>query len=86
MASGAGAEPPVAGRIGKSDGPRPLRWRDVRGDTRRRADELVCTESEAVALEALRTATGETDGDMERHTMRQYLIAERLADTPRDCL
>jgi hypothetical protein len=53
----------------------------VRADTRRRADELVCTEPEAVALEALRTATGETDGDMERHTVRQYLIAERLADT-----
>jgi hypothetical protein len=52
----------------------------VRGDTRRRADELVCTESEAVALEALRTATGESDGEMERHTVRQYLIAERLAD------
>jgi hypothetical protein len=33
-----------------------------------------------VALEALRTATGEVDGDMERHTVRQYLIAERLAD------
>lgn len=27
-----------------------------------------------MALEALRTASGETDGDMERHTMRQYLI------------
>jgi HD domain len=60
---------------------RPLTWQDVRGDTRRRADELVGTESEAVALEALRTATGEIDGDMERHTVRQYLIAERLADT-----
>jgi HD domain-containing protein len=81
MASEASAEPRVAGRVGGSDGPRPLRWQDVRGDTRRRADELVCTEAEAVALEALRTATGETDGDMERHTVRQYLIAERLADT-----
>src|SRR6185312_688999 len=81
MASEAGAEPPVGGRVGGSDGPRPLRWPDVRGDTRRRADELVCTEYEAVALEALRTATGEIDGDMERHTVRQYLIAERLADT-----
>jgi HD domain len=48
---------------------------------RRRADELTCTESEA--LNALRTATGEIDGDMERHTVRQYLIAERLADTRR---
>jgi hypothetical protein len=53
----------------------------VRGDHRRHADELVCTDAEALALEALRAATGETDGDMERHTVRQYLIAERLADT-----
>ena len=52
----------------------------MRGDTRRRTDELVYTEYEAVALEALRTATGETDGGMERDTVRQYLIAERLAD------
>jgi hypothetical protein len=81
MAREAGAEPLVAGRVEGSDHRRPLTWQDVRGDTRRRADELVCTESEAVALEALRTATGETDGDMERHTVRQYLIAERLADT-----
>jgi hypothetical protein len=67
-----------------ADGPargRPLKWQDIRGDTRRRADELVCTEAEAAALQALRVATGETDGDMERHTVRQYLIAERLADT-----
>jgi hypothetical protein len=81
MASEAGAEPRVAGRAAGSDGSRPLRWQDVRGDTQRGADELVSTESEAVALEALRAATGETDGDMERHTVRQYLIAERLADT-----
>src|SRR5881275_305831 len=77
----AAARHPMTGRAGAPDERRPLSWRDVRGDTRRRADELVCTESEAVALEALRTATGETDGDMERHTVRQYLIAERLADT-----
>ena len=81
MASEAGAEPTVAGRAGGPDDRPPLTWRDVRRDTRRRADELVCTEAEAVALEALRTATGETDGHMERHTVRQYLIAERLADT-----
>src|SRR5205085_7864269 len=60
---------------------RPLTWQDIRGDTRRRADDLLCTDAEAAALEALRVATGETDGDMERHTARQYLIAERLADT-----
>jgi hypothetical protein len=58
-----------------------LKWQDIRGDTRRRADELLCTDAEAAALEALRVATGETDGGMERHTVRQYLIAERLADT-----
>jgi hypothetical protein len=69
----ADAEGPARGR--------PLKWQDIRGDTRRRADELLCTEAEAAALEALRVATGETDGDMERHTVRQYLIAERLADT-----
>jgi HD superfamily phosphodiesterase len=40
----------------------------------------VSTEAEAAALKALRAATGETDGGMERHTMRQYLIAERIAD------
>jgi hypothetical protein len=71
----------VTGRARGSDGPRPLRWQDVRAETRRRADELVCTEAEAVALEALRTATGETDGDVARHTVCQYLIAERVADT-----
>ena len=76
----AAAEGQVAGRLGGPDHRRPLTWRDVRGDTRRHADDLICTESEAVALEALRTATGEVDGDMERHTVRQYLIAERLAD------
>ena len=81
MASGSGAEPTVTGRTGGPESRRPFTWRDVRGGTRRRADELTCTESEAAALAALRTATGEIDGDMERHTVRQYLIAERLADT-----
>ena len=76
----AAARHPMTGRAGAPDERRPLSWRDVRGDTRRRADELVCTGAEAAALEALRTATGENDGDMERHTVRQYLIAERLAD------
>jgi len=59
---------------------RALTWRDIRGTIRRHADELIGTEAEAAALEALRAATGETDGDMERHTVRQYLIAERIAD------
>src|SRR4051794_20062890 len=58
----------------------PLTWRDIRGTIRRHADELLSTEAEAAALQALRIATGETDGDMERHTVRQYLIAERIAD------
>jgi hypothetical protein len=62
---------------------RPLTWRDIRGSVRRQADELLSTEAEAAALQALRVATGETGGDMERHTMRQYLIAERIADTRR---
>jgi hypothetical protein len=77
----AAAEGPGADQPGGPDHRRPLTWQDVRGDTRRRADELVCTESEAVALDALRTATSETDSDMERHTVRQYLIVERLAHT-----
>src|SRR4051794_1064598 len=60
----------------------PLTWRDIRGTTRRHADALLTTEAEAAALKALRAATGETDGDMERPPMRQFLIAERVADTP----
>ena len=71
----------IAGADGEGALRRTLTWQDIRGDTRQRADELLCTEAEAAALEALRVATGETDGDMERHTVRQYLIAERLADT-----
>src|SRR3954454_21901190 len=39
----------------------PLTWRDIRAGTRRRADELLTTEAEAAALEALRAGTGETD-------------------------
>ena len=81
MASEPGAEPPVAGRAGGPDNRPPFTWRDVGGGTRRHADELTQSESEAAALDALRTATGEIHGDMERHTVRQYLIAERLADT-----
>jgi hypothetical protein len=68
-----------AGAVAANSG-RPLTWRDIRGTIRRHADELVSTEAEAAALKALRAATGETDGGMERHTMRQYLIAERIAD------
>src|SRR4051812_5747475 len=68
-----------AGEVGPNSA-RPLTWRDIRGTVRRHADDLLSTEAEAAALEALRVATGETGGDMERHTMRQYLIAERIAD------
>jgi len=68
-----------AGAVAASSA-RPLAWRDIRGTIPRHADELVSTEAEAAALKALRVATGETDGGMERHTMREYLIAERIAD------
>jgi hypothetical protein len=82
MASGANPEEKAAeAGAGAANSARPLTWRDIRGTIRRQADELVSTEAEAASLEALRDATGERDGDMERHTMRQYLIAERLADT-----
>ena len=80
MASGTN---PEHGRFSSGTGPDrppPLTWRDIDGSTRRYADELIATEAESTALEALRTATGEVDGDMERHTMRQFLIAERIAD------
>jgi hypothetical protein len=66
----------VPGGTGAPGQGRPFTWRDVRGDARRHADELIGTEAEAAALHALRTATEETDGDMERHTVRQFLIAE----------
>jgi HD domain len=45
-----------------------------------RADELVQTPAERASLDALRAASGETDGAMERHCVRQFLIAERLAE------
>ena len=81
MASGANHEEQSveAGAVAASA--RPLTWRDIRGTVRRLADELICTDAEAASLKALRAATGETHGGMERHTMRQYLIAERIADT-----
>jgi HD domain-containing protein len=45
-----------------------------------RADELVTTDAERASLDALRAATRETDGTMERHCVRQFLIAERLGE------
>lgn len=47
------------------------------------AEQLVRTETEREALAALRKATGESDGPMERHGLRTFLIADRLA-TARD--
>src|SRR3954451_13574546 len=73
-------EQAVEAGVAAANSARPLTWRDIRGTIRRHADELASTEAEAAALKALRAATGETDGGMERHTMRQYLIAERIAD------
>ena len=43
-----------------------------------RADELAGSDAEVACLEALRAATGEPNGAMERHCVRQFLIAERL--------
>ena len=43
------------------------------------AEDLARTDSENAALAALREATGETGGPMERHGLRVFLIADRLA-------
>ncbi|MDQ2675862.1 MAG: HD domain-containing protein [Actinomycetota bacterium] len=44
------------------------------------ADTLVETDAEKASLAALRDATGETDGVMERHTIRCFLLCELLAE------
>jgi HD domain len=44
-----------------------------------RADELATTDAERACLRALRDATGSVDDPMERHCVRQFLIAERMA-------
>jgi predicted hydrolase (HD superfamily) len=44
-----------------------------------RAEDLVRTDSEAAALEKLREITGASGGPMERHGLRVFLIADRLA-------
>ena len=44
-----------------------------------RADVLATTDAERACLNALRDATGTTDDPMERHCVRQFLIAERMA-------
>jgi hypothetical protein len=43
------------------------------------ADELALTDAERACLAALRGVTGVRNGPMERHTLRVFLIAERLA-------
>ena len=47
------------------------------------AEDLVRTEAESAALARLREITGSTGGAMERHGLRVFLIADRLA-TARD--
>jgi HD domain len=44
-----------------------------------RADELVTTNAGRACLQVLRDATGTVDDPMERHCVRQFLIAERMA-------
>ena len=43
------------------------------------ADDVASTEAERACLAALRDAVGEHDGPMERHCLRVFLIAERIA-------
>jgi HD domain-containing protein len=43
------------------------------------AEDLARTDSEVAALERLREITGQTGGPMERHGLRVFLIADRLA-------
>jgi hypothetical protein len=42
------------------------------------ADRLVRTPSERASLDALREVSGEVNGQMERHSVRQFFIAEKL--------
>jgi HD domain len=43
------------------------------------SEDLARTDSEVAALAALRDATGESGGPMERHGLRVFLLADRLA-------
>jgi HD domain len=47
--------------------------------TRLLADDVVSTDAERACLKALREATRMADGPMERHCLRVFVIAERLA-------
>jgi hypothetical protein len=44
------------------------------------ADDVVQSDPERACLDALRRAVGGGDGPMERHSLRVFLIAERLAE------
>jgi hypothetical protein len=48
--------------------------------TRLVADDVASTEAEHACLVALRSATRTADGPMERHCLRVFVIAERLAE------
>ena len=52
-----------------------------------RADDLVASEAERASLAALREVTADVDGPMERHCVRVFVMAERLArPTDREAL
>ena len=54
-------------------------YADLVVDKRPVAEELARSDAERACLQALREATGARNGPMERHTVRAFLIAERLA-------
>ena len=59
----------------------PRRWAQGTGpDVPLHAETLVETPAEIASLAALRDATGETDGVMERHCLRCFLLCELLAE------
>lgn len=52
---------------------------EIASDRRLDADQLVRTETERLALTRLREVTSQTNGPMERHGLRVFLICERMA-------
>lgn len=44
-----------------------------------KADDLATSDAERRALSLLREATGETGGPMERHSLRLYLLSDKMA-------